>query len=138
MTFYVEDGRVCSDVVLGPGLAGWQSIVHRGVVATLLDQVIAWAVLWFVGSFCVTREITVRYRRPVTVATPVTARAELVGDQRRHACRARAEVVDSAGNVLAAAEGDFALLEGEQLELLPEHLRAEAQGFVEKLRAARP
>lgn len=137
LTFYAEDGRVCADVVLDRHRVGWQGIAHGGIVTTLLDEVMAWTVLYFKEAFCVTREIRTRFRKPVRVGELLTVRGELVDDSRRHAARLRAVVVDRDETVLAEAEADFALLRDEQLALLPEDVRADVSRFMEALASAR-
>ncbi len=50
---------------------GYQDIIHGGIVATLLDEAIAWACRTC-GVEAVTGEITVRYKRPLLTNQPVT------------------------------------------------------------------
>lgn len=134
MTFYVRGGQVCSDVVLDRHRVGWQGMAHGGLVATLLDEVMAWTVLYFKESFCVTRAMRARYHKPVPVGVPVTACGELLEGKRRFACRARGTLVDGEGTLLAESEGDFALLGEGELRLLPEALREGSDQFMEGLR----
>ncbi|MCX8014699.1 MAG: PaaI family thioesterase, partial [candidate division WOR-3 bacterium] len=50
---------------------GFQDITHGGIVATLLDEAIAWACRTC-GTNAVTGEITVRYKRPLITGRPVS------------------------------------------------------------------
>jgi len=50
---------------------GFKDIIHGGIVATLLDEAIAWACR-ICGADAVTGEITVRYKKPLVTGKPVT------------------------------------------------------------------
>ena len=50
---------------------GFEDIIHGGIVATLLDETIAWACRTC-GVDAVTGEITVRYKKPLATNKPVT------------------------------------------------------------------
>jgi uncharacterized protein (TIGR00369 family) len=50
---------------------GFQDIIHGGIIATLLDETIAWACRTC-GVDTVTGEITVRYKKPLLTGKPVT------------------------------------------------------------------
>ncbi|MGQ9707991.1 MAG: PaaI family thioesterase [bacterium] len=82
---------------------GWVGIVHGGIVATLLDELMAWAVRPR-GYNTVTAEITVRYRKPVPVAKEISGRGWITGEEVR-IIYARSILTDSAGVVLAEATG---------------------------------
>ena len=57
-----------------PEHQGWQEIVHGGIIATVVDEIMT-RLLWELGMEVVTAELTVRYRKPLTVGTPVRATA---------------------------------------------------------------
>jgi len=80
MSFYCLGRTVRSDLTLSEKHVGWENIVHGGVISTVLDEIMGWAVIAFKREFFVTRKIEVRYLRPVTVHTPVTAIAEIDPD----------------------------------------------------------
>jgi uncharacterized protein (TIGR00369 family) len=84
------------------GVAG---VVHGGLVATVLDEVMAWE-LYGHDDFAVTARLAVTYRQPVPIGEPLRATAQLV-EARRRARRVRAELRDRAGTVLAQAEALF-------------------------------
>lgn len=134
MRFYRRGDEVRSDVVLAKRFVGWENMAHGGVVSALLDEVMAWTILYFRRSLCVTREIKVRYLKPVPIEVPLTLIGALVQpERRRFGCRVEAQVLDKSGTILARAEADFALLRQEQLDLLPERVRRDMEAFVSDL-----
>jgi len=43
--FYRLGNAVCTDITLGKYHEGWQDIAHGGIISTLLDEVMSWAVM---------------------------------------------------------------------------------------------
>ncbi|HCL78853.1 MAG TPA: PaaI family thioesterase [Synergistaceae bacterium] len=45
---------------------GYEGVVHGGIIASVFDDAMAWAVRQEIGNWAVTGEMSVRYLRPVT------------------------------------------------------------------------
>ena len=98
------DGRVRGEATLGKAYEGPPGLVHGGFTASLLDHVLARSAR-SAGHPGLTAELTVRYRRPVPLATPLVVTAQLRSvEGRRAAATAR---------LTAAADPDVVLAEGE-------------------------
>jgi uncharacterized protein (TIGR00369 family) len=109
-----EDGRATGRVTLGKPHEGPPGLVHGGVVATLLDHVLARAVRT-AGRGGLTATLTVTYRRPVQLGVPLVATAEMgTADGRRTTAHARLVAEDDPGTTLAEAEGLFVALRPER------------------------
>ena len=90
--------------------------VHGGVFATLLDSACGCAVhtMLPVGVFYTSLDLSVKFLRPVTVATgPITAEGSVVHLGRRTAL-AEARITDAAGKVYVTATSSCLLLRPEQ------------------------
>lgn len=102
-----------------PEHAGFKGVVHGGLVATVLDEAMVWAIGVRTGCFAYSAELSVRYRRPVPPEAELVVRGELTDQPRRRLLLARAELCDAAGVVLAEATGKYMPLPPEaQGELL--------------------
>ena len=82
---------------------GWDGIIHGGIVATLLDELIAWACTAR-GFDAVTGELTVRYRRPLAAGHPVRGTGRIVQEKGR-LLLGESRLLDESGNVVAEASG---------------------------------
>jgi uncharacterized protein (TIGR00369 family) len=109
-----SDGRAVGRVTVGKPHEGPPGLVHGGVVATLLDHVLARAVR-AAGRGGLTATLTVTYRRPVQLGVPLVATAEIgTTDGRRTTATARLTAEDDPGTTLAEAEGLFVALRPER------------------------
>ena len=108
------DGRAEGRVTLGKAHEGPPGLVHGGVVATLLDHVLARAVR-AAGRGGLTATLTVTYRRPVQLGVPLRVTGEIATvDGRRTTAVGRLVAEDQPDRVLAEAEGLFVALRPEQ------------------------
>jgi uncharacterized protein (TIGR00369 family) len=86
---------------------GFKEVVHGGIIATLLDEIMVWAVAVETKHFGYCAELTVRYQKPLRPGEEVFASGELVSNRRNKIFDARGEVKDKTGNVLATATGKY-------------------------------
>jgi uncharacterized protein (TIGR00369 family) len=102
------DDYVC-DFTPAKEYQGWTDIVHGGIVATVLDEVMT-RLLWEKGLNAVTAELHIRLKRPVPVGQSATARARLIGSRRR-IYETEAELTLADGTLAATAHGKFMRVE---------------------------
>ena len=100
-----EDRSVESRVSVDATFAGWQGVVHGGIVALLLDEAMAYAAAAN-GVLGVTGELKMRFRHPVTVGAPLVVRGRVLW-QRRGVLGIAASVDAEDGTPLATGQGSF-------------------------------
>ena len=106
-----------TSLIVDERFQGWEAVAHGGIVCTLLDEVMAWAVIGR-GTWGVTARLSVAFRRPLRIGRPVRAEGTVVQLGRR-AARAEGRVLDAAtGKVLATGEATFVAVPPAQLERL--------------------
>ena len=110
---YTEDRALCR-IALPSEYQGWSSVVHGGIIATLLDEIMAHAVLHFVGQG-VTGSLNIRFRSK----SPTDESLEVAGwiDRiKRRVVEARGEIrLARDQTLLAQGESRFMLLSGEDV-----------------------
>jgi uncharacterized protein (TIGR00369 family) len=121
LSFYVdENGDTVANVILREEYQGYPGIAHGGVTAAVLDEICGRAFSDNGDQFMVTSELTVRYRKPVPLNTPLIAKGYKVARKGRVAF-ARGELLDQNGVVLVEARGTYVDIPDEKLqEINPE------------------
>jgi uncharacterized protein (TIGR00369 family) len=105
---FETDGRIIRGrFVPRPEHAGFTGIVHGGLLATLLDEVMVWACAVSTKRFSYCAEMTVRYLRPAPAGQELLVEAELVADRRGRIFEAKGELRNAAGEVVASATGKY-------------------------------
>jgi uncharacterized protein (TIGR00369 family) len=76
------DGRSRLTWQPGDDYEGYRTVIHGGIVSTLLDEAMAYAALSLFKN-CATAEMTVRFRKPVMVEGEVIIEGRVVDRKRR-------------------------------------------------------
>ncbi len=107
MHLHIElgDGTATTTWTPGPDFVGWEDKVHGGLLATLLDEVMAWAPSSY-DSWAVTAEMNIRYRSPANPGETLTAHGR-VTQRRRRIYHVHGEVRGADGRMIAEADGRF-------------------------------
>jgi acyl-coenzyme A thioesterase PaaI-like protein len=81
MAFYSQDnGQVVCDFVVPEQFQGYPGVTHGGIVAAMLDETLARALMVSdPDRFVFTARLTTRYRKPTPIEQPI----KLVGEVRR-------------------------------------------------------
>jgi uncharacterized protein (TIGR00369 family) len=106
LALHVEPGRSWVELALDRRFEGWEGIVHGGILCTILDEVMAWALVGE-DNWGVTARMAVEFKRPVEVGVPIRAEGWITRSRRR-IVDAAGQIVDPAtGTVLAAGTGVY-------------------------------
>ena len=101
--------------------AGYEGIVHGGVICSLLDETIGWAVAVDRKKYFVTGELNVRFVRPLPIHLKVMVRGRCVEHKSRYSI-AEGEISDADGIVYAKATGKFFLMRDEDAKKVDSYL----------------
>jgi uncharacterized protein (TIGR00369 family) len=117
---FETDGRIVQSRFAPRGEhVGFRDVVHGGLVATLLDEVMVWACAVQTGQFAFCADLNVRFAHPARPRQELLAVGELVENRRGRLFEAKAELRDAAGLVLASATGKYLPLpKGEVREMV--------------------
>ncbi len=105
LALHAGDGRCWVDTVLESAFEGWEGIAHGGIISTILDEVMAWAVVEH-DLWGVTARMNVEFKRPVPIGRPIHGEGRVISVRRR-LVETEGVLTDEEGNVLARAEATF-------------------------------
>lgn len=101
-----------------PEHVGFSGVVHGGIIATLLDEVMVWACAVQTKRFAFCAELNVRYLQPLRPEGKTFVTAELTVNRRDRMFEARAELTDDSGVVFAKADGKYLPVKGVDIKEL--------------------
>jgi acyl-coenzyme A thioesterase PaaI-like protein len=106
--------------------AGWNGVLHGGLVATVLDEVMTWAAIVGSGRACYAADFTVRLLLPLPPGTACVAAAKLTRARRR-IFDTEAELRGESGEVFSRSTGRYMPVPKDQLGALRQDMvRCEA------------
>lgn len=104
LEFSLEKGKAMAEFTLKPRFQGWNGIAHGGIVATVLDEAMAWAIKSF-GIKAVTAEMSVKYRKPTPIGKPLKVIGSILKSKGR-AIFTEAKIMDE-DKILATATATY-------------------------------
>ena len=96
LVVHVERGRSWTELSLEPRFEGWAGIAHGGILCTILDEVMAWALVGE-DNWGLTARLAVEFARPVPIGLPIRAEGVVTRSRRR--------LIDTSGQIASAADG---------------------------------
>jgi len=103
--FRVDGGDLVASFTPRRDYSGFEGILHGGIVATLLDETLAWTAMMLEDTYVVTASLEIKFRKPGPVDSPYQMRGSVVerrGRRIRLAARASTN-----GEIVAEATGLF-------------------------------
>ncbi len=98
--------RCWVELTLAERFEGWEGMAHGGILCTILDEVMAWALVDH-DVWGVTARMSVEFRRPVPIGRPVRAEGRVL-QVRRRLVTAEGVILDAAdGTLLARSEATY-------------------------------
>ncbi len=85
---------------------GFPGVLHGGVAAALLDEVMAWSMYAAQQVIGMTAKMETHYRQPVSLGEPLTVRGQVTRSRGRR-LEVRATIEDGVGACLVEADGLF-------------------------------
>lgn len=86
---------------------GFKGVVHGGIIATLLDELMVWACAVGTNQFSYCAEFTTRFLKPLRPGETALAQAELTANRRNRIFEARATLQSEEKVELAYAVGKY-------------------------------
>jgi uncharacterized protein (TIGR00369 family) len=102
----LEPERCWTELVMPGRFEGWEGIIHGGILCTVLDEVMAWALVVH-DNWGVTARMSIDFRRPVTVGQSIRAEGWIKEARRRIQVTAGRIVDAETGVELATAEATY-------------------------------
>lgn len=124
LSFEYDRGNevVFSDFILEKTFAGYESIIHGGIVSTVLDETMAYMAMKAAKTICMTREINVKFHMPVRAGEEYRTEAVLISSEGNE-MKLHASITDKLGKLCAEADSQFVQLNGRRAEMMMKKLR---------------
>ncbi len=96
--------------------AGFREVVHGGLIATVLDEIMVWACAVHTRRFGFCAELNVRFVHPLRPGDEVLVSGELAANRKGRIFEAKSEMRTAAGLVLATGTGKYLPLKPAETE----------------------
>ena len=113
---FATDGRIVQTRFRPrPEDVGFRGVVHGGIVATVLDEIMAWVCAAHAHRFSFCAELNVRFLNPMSPGMEVLVTGELVANRKNRIFETKAQAQSGDGLTLATATGKYLPLKATEL-----------------------
>ena len=109
LRFFTNGEKVVSWLRVPKHLSGWDQIVHGGVIATMLDEIMGWTALHLLRKMTLTKAITVEFLKPVYVGEDLRIEGSPVDVKGDRKAVMQGLLYNKDNELCAKATGNFAL-----------------------------
>ncbi len=127
LILHVERGRCWTDLSIERRFEGWLDIAHGGILCTVLDEVMAWALVGQ-DDWGLTARMSVTFRRPAEIDRPLHAEGRVTRSRRRLIETAGQIVERHTGEIVATADGLYLVADESRKRELRERYGVRAIG----------
>jgi acyl-coenzyme A thioesterase PaaI-like protein len=134
MTFYSDGKQIKSNIIIPSHLRGWASLVHGGIISTILDETMSWAAIHFLNKFILTQSMEIEFLKPVYIEEQVSSVAWIEEKISSRKAWLKAEILNKNNEVCARSKGKFVLFTPEKfkkMNIVPPDLLEEMEGMFE-------
>jgi uncharacterized protein (TIGR00369 family) len=115
LRFQTDGRQVTARFTPRPEHIGFKGVIHGGLLATVLDEIMVWACAVQTRRFAFCAELNVRFVQPLAPGEEAQVTGELVENRRDRIFTARGTVRNLAGQTLAEGTGKYMPIPREQL-----------------------
>jgi len=111
---------------------GFKGIVHGGLIATILDEIMVWACVVQTRRFAFCAELNVRFVNSLAPGEEVIVTGEMAANRKERVFEAKASACNAAGLTLAEATGKYLPVKAEDLSEMATDFVGDADWLLER------
>ena len=118
MRFETDGKIVTAKFIPLPEYIGFKGVVHGGLIATVLDEIMVWACAVQTKRFAFCAEMNVRFLNPMSPGSEVTVIGELVSNRKERIFEAKGSARAADGTLLAESTGKYLPIKGDTSQIV--------------------
>jgi len=115
MQFYTDGEALYSWLTVPRHLCGWDDLVHGGVLATILDEIMSWTAIHFSKKFSVTNAMSFEFHKPVHIGEEIRAEGRVLEFRRKREVVVEGNLYKGENTLCVKSAGTFRLFTAEAM-----------------------
>lgn len=110
LELFTDESIVMSKITLPEHFSGWRRVVHGGILATLLDEIMGWAGLYLLRRVTLTKEMTIEFAKAAYVGESLEVVGRVIRTSGKRNAEIEGVVTRNTEEICAKARGVFTTL----------------------------
>ncbi len=108
MHFYLCGEYLLSTLTIPGTMRGWDTIVHGGILSTIMDEIMAWTAIFFTKKITFTKQMRTNFIHPIHINSEIKLISWIENNNGKEA-EIKAEIYDSKGRLSTEGLGTYVL-----------------------------
>lgn len=118
LVFYTDEKEIFSKHFIRSEFSGWSHLAHGGILATLLDETMAWTGIYLLKKYILTKSMSISYLKPVSAGSEIVLRGFIEQEISKREIAVVAEIYNVTGELCATGKGNLVLFSQESFHRL--------------------
>lgn len=110
MTFFADRESVHSRITVPAHLCGWGTVIHGGILSTILDETMGWTGIYLLESVAVTKTMSVEFLKLLYVGDEIRSEGRIIRRNGKREVELAAQITNTKGGVCTTSQGVFTLM----------------------------
>ena len=110
MELYSDDLSVLSRIKMPEHFTGWGQVVHGGILATILDEIMGWSGIYLLKQFTLTKTMNIEFIKAAFVGDTLEAVGRVISSDGKRQAEIEGIITNGTGEICAKSKADFTML----------------------------
>ena len=110
MELFSDGQTVISQITLAEHFVGWGRVIHGGILATILDEIMGWAGIYLLKQFTLTKTMNIEYIKAAFWGDTLEAIGRVTSSDGKRNAEVQGVITNGSGEICAKSKADFTML----------------------------
>ena len=115
LVFYSNGEELITKKFISKEFAGWEKLIHGGILSTIADEVMAWTVIHLTQKYILTRGFSIEFLAPLFVEQELTAVGKITERLHEKEVVVQVEIFSESKELAVRAKGNIVLFSPESI-----------------------
>lgn len=110
MELYSDDLSVLSRITIPEHFTGWGQVIHGGILATILDEIMGWSGIYLLRQFTLTKNMNIEFIKAAFAGDTLEAVGRIISSDGKRQAKIEGIITNGSGEICAKSKADFTML----------------------------
>lgn len=115
LIFHSNGEELVTKKFISKEYAGWERLIHGGILSTIADEVMAWTVIHLTQKYILTRGFSIEFLSPLFVEQELTAVGKILEKLHEKELIVQVEIFSESKELAVRAKGNIVLFSPESI-----------------------
>ncbi len=110
MELYSDDQSVMSRITIAEHFTGWGQVIHGGILATILDEIMGWSGIFLLKQFTLTKSMNIEFVKAAFMGDTLDAVGRVTSSDGKRNAEIEGVISNGCGEICAKSSAAFTMV----------------------------